>query len=200
MPRIEPVPTDQLTPQARAMLEEGMAIGAYNDNTGQIPPSMRTLAWSTSTLRTAHARTLTDWRAGLLDPKLKELIRIRSAQVNGCANCAGAIKEDGVDGEAVACMIDMDFAAFTPREAAALRYVTRFGMDHHSVGDDDIRALQAEFSPSELVELIYYAGTMLGLHRMFHVLQVIEDGEPLIRFDPALVDAPMGAAQKIAAE
>jgi alkylhydroperoxidase family enzyme len=194
MPRIQPVPIDQLTPEARAMLEEGMRAGVYNNNSGEIPPSMRTLAWSTSTLRTAHAHGMADWRAGLLGARLKELIRIRSAQVNGCANCASAIKEDDVGTDAVACMIDMDYSSFTPREAAALRYVSKFGMDHHSIADEDVRALKQHFSPSEIVELIHYAATMLGLHRMFHVFQVIGDGEPVIRFDPDLVDAPMDRA------
>jgi len=45
MPRVQPVPVDQLKPRARAMLQEGFDNGAYNDNSGQLPPSMRTLAW-----------------------------------------------------------------------------------------------------------------------------------------------------------
>ncbi len=193
MPRVQPVPTDQLTPRARAMLQEGFDNGAYNDNSGQLPPSMRTLAWSTHALSVAHAGAMAGWRSGLLDDKLRELVRIRSAQVNGCANCSAAIKEDGVSGDDVACMIDLDFSKFSPREAAALAYVTKFGVDHHAIEDADIQALLEHFSPAELVELIHYAAQMLGSHRMFSVFKVIGDSEPLVRFDPALVDAPKEA-------
>jgi len=199
MPRVPPVPVDQLTPRARTMLQEGFDCGAYNDNSGQFPPAMRILAWSTQALEVAHAGAMARWRAGLLDARLQELVRIRSAQVNGCANCAAAIKEDGVSGDDVACMIDTDYSKFTPREAAALRYVTKFGTDHHAIDDDDVRALLVEFSPAEMVELVHYAAQMLGSHRMFSVFKVISDCEPLLTFDPELVDAPMQAKDDLAA-
>jgi len=199
MPRVQPVPVDQLNPRARAMLQEGFDNGAYNDNSGQLPPSMRTLAWSTHALEVAHAGAMAGWRGGLLDARLCELIRIRSAQVNGCSNCAAAIKEDGVSGDDVACMIDTDYSAFTAREAAALRYVTKFGTDHHSIEDADIQALLARFSPAEMVELVHYVARMLGSHRMFSVFKVISDCDPLVKFDPSLVDAPMTAEGELAA-
>ncbi|MET0378744.1 MAG: carboxymuconolactone decarboxylase family protein, partial [Spongiibacteraceae bacterium] len=165
MPRIEPVPIDQLTPHARAQLEEGVAAGVYNNNTGEIPPSMRTLAWSSYALDAAHAMGMAMWKPGLLGMRLQELVRIRSAQVNGCSNCASAIKDDGVSGSDVACMIDMDFSKFSPREAAALRYTSKFGADHHSIDDADITALQEYFSPAEVVELLFFIANMLGQHR-----------------------------------
>jgi alkylhydroperoxidase family enzyme len=198
MPRVQPVPIDKLNPRARAMLEAGMANGVYNDNSGQIPPSMRTLAWSTHALEVAHANAMASWEQGLLDAKLKELVRIRSAQVNGCANCASAIKDDGVSSDDVACMIDTDYSAFTPREAAALRYATKFGTDHHSIEDADIQGLLRLFSPAEVVELVHYTASMLGAHRMFSVFKVISDCDPVIRFEPGLVDAPMARAAALA--
>jgi alkylhydroperoxidase family enzyme len=190
MARIETVPIAQLTPRARAQLEEGMAAGVYNDNSGEIPPSMRTLAWSSYALDAAHALAMAMWRPGLLGLRLQELLRIRSAQVNGCANCAAAIKDDGVSSDDVACLIDMDTGAFSPREAAALRYVGRFAADHHAIGDAEIEALAEYFSAAEIVELVFYTAIMLGQHRMFSVFKVIGDSEPVIRFDPQLVDRP----------
>src|SRR5690606_2714509 len=126
MPRIEPIPIPQLAAKARAQLEEGMHAGIYNNNTGEIPPSMRTLAWSSYALDAAHALGMAMWKPGLLGMRLQELLRIRSAQVNGCSNCAAAIKDEGVSGDDVACLIDMDLSAFSAREAAALRYLTKF--------------------------------------------------------------------------
>jgi alkylhydroperoxidase family enzyme len=190
MARVEAVPIDQLTPQARTWLEEGVAAGVYNNNTGEIPSSMRTLAYSSYALGASHALSMAMWQHGLLGPRLQELLRIRSAQVNGCANCAAAIKDDGVSGDDVACMIDMDLSKFTPREAAAMRYLSKFAADHHAIGDDDLRALGAHFSPAEIVELVFYVANMLGAHRMFSVFKVISDCEPVIRFDPALIDSP----------
>jgi hypothetical protein len=50
-----------------------------------------------------------------------------------------------------------------------------------------------------MVELIHYAAQMLGSHRMFSVIKVISDCEPLVTFDPSLVDAPMRAKDDLAA-
>jgi alkylhydroperoxidase family enzyme len=198
MPRIAPVPIDQLDPDVRARLQHGVDIGHYDDGSHVIPPSMRTLCWSRYAIDTALAQGDAMWREGLLGRRLKELVRIRSAQINGCANCAGAIKDDSVDGDTVACMNDMDLSAFTPREAAALRYVTKFGADHHAIGDEDIRALQVQFSPAEVVELIHYCAVMLGSHRMFSVFQVLSDRDPVIPFDPAAVNQPRHEAHAAA--
>ena len=97
-----------------------------------------------------------------------------------------------MSGEDVACMLDSDLSSFTPREAAAMAYVNKFAGDHHQIGDGDIVALLEHFSPAEVVELVFYVAMMLGSHRMFDVLKVVSDSEPVIRFDPAAVDRPAG--------
>ena len=197
MPRIEPVPTDQLSPRARTLFDEGMGSGAYvsDHDTGDLPSTVRTLAWSAQALEAAHSNSMKNWPPGLLGSRLKDLVRIRSAQVNGCDHCAAAVKDEDVSGEDAVCLIETDYSSFSPREAAALRFVTKFGTDHRSIGDADIIGLLAEFSPAEVVELIHYAGMMMGTHRMYAVLGVALEETPVIRFTPDLVNAPKTATQ-----
>src|SRR5919202_1572443 len=72
------------------------------------------------------------------DPKLRELVRIRASQINGCAYCidmhtkdARAIGESEQRIYALTAWCDMPF--FTERERAALRFceaVTLVAADH----------------------------------------------------------------------
>jgi hypothetical protein len=50
--------------------------------------------------------------------------------------------------------------------------------------------LQEHFSPAEVVELVFFVANMLGQHRMFSVFKVIGEHQPVISFDPQLVDLP----------
>ena len=74
MAKVETVPINQLPPHMRTWLEKGVVAGVYNNNMEAM------------------------WQPGLLGPRLQELMRIRSAQINGCNNRAVAIKHDGRSG------------------------------------------------------------------------------------------------------
>lgn len=89
MPRFEPIPVDRLSSEAREILDTGIATGMYEDGTGLPPAPMRVMAYSTAVLRATAAQSTELWHRGVLDDRLKELVRIRSAQVNGCDICPG---------------------------------------------------------------------------------------------------------------
>jgi hypothetical protein len=189
MPRIAPIPYEALSPEAKGMIDEGLREGFYDNGSHQPPPSMRTVAYSLYALRGEHALMREMWRDGLLEPRLKELVRIRSAQINGCQNCASAIKDPDVSSEDVQCMIDLDGSRFSPREAAALRFVRKFAVSHHDIDDEDFRKLTEFFSVAEIVELGYYAAMNFGMHKIMSLFQVVNPREPLFAFDPARVNS-----------
>jgi AhpD family alkylhydroperoxidase len=95
-----------------------------------------------------------------LDPKLRELVRARASQLNGCAYCidmhttdARAIGETEQRLYALAAWRDTPF--FTDQERAALDFtesVTLKATDH--VPDAAYEAVAARFSPDEIAALL----------------------------------------------
>jgi AhpD family alkylhydroperoxidase len=95
-----------------------------------------------------------------IDPRLRELIRIRASQLNGCAYCidmhtkdARAIGETEQRIYGLAAWAETPY--FTARERAALAFtetVTRLADTH--VPDQAYQAVAAEFSPQEVAALV----------------------------------------------
>jgi alkylhydroperoxidase family enzyme len=194
MPRLEPVPTAALPARARELVDAGIASGMYDDGHGQPPAQLRAMAYNRVVLEATYAQSRVLWRDGLLGDRLSELVRIRSAQVNGCVACAGRIKGDEVTADDVACMVEALPGGLDEREAAAVALVGEVAGEHHAIDDDRVRSLARLFSPAELVELVYRICVMLGQHRFHHLFRSYEPGEPVIPFDPAHIDAPRAEA------
>jgi AhpD family alkylhydroperoxidase len=95
-----------------------------------------------------------------IDPRLRELIRIRASQLNGCAYCidmhtkdARAIGETEQRLYALPAWRETPF--FTARERAALAFtesITRMTRTH--VPDEDFQAVAKEFSEQEIAALV----------------------------------------------
>jgi len=94
------------------------------------------------------------------DPRLRELVRVRASQINGCAYCidmhtkdARAIGETEQRLYALAAWRETPF--FTDRERAALAFcesVTLLAADH--VRQSAYEAVAAEFSADEVAALV----------------------------------------------
>jgi AhpD family alkylhydroperoxidase len=95
-----------------------------------------------------------------VDPRLRELVRIRASQLNGCAYCIDMHTKDArAAGEteqriyALPAWREMPF--FTARERAALGFteaVTLLAQDH--VPAKAYAAVAAEYSPDEIAALV----------------------------------------------
>ena len=90
-------------------------------------------------------------------------------------------KDETVTEDQVACLVDPDPSVFSRREALALQFVDVLATDHHAVDDDTFRQLATEFSTEEIVELAWICASAIGVHRFMHVLDVLGDGEPIVR-------------------
>src|SRR6202042_2806825 len=94
------------------------------------------------------------------DPRLRELVRIRASQLNGCAYCIDMHSKDArAIGESEQRLYALpawrETPYFSARERAALAFtesVTLLARDH--VPASDYAAAAAEFSPDELGALI----------------------------------------------
>src|SRR6202142_3796823 len=95
-----------------------------------------------------------------IDPRLRELIRIRASQLNGCAYCidmhtkdARAIGETEQRLYGVAAWQETPY--FTPRERAALAFTEAVTLVAHShVPAEAYQAVAAEFAPDEVAALL----------------------------------------------
>src|ERR1700742_4056910 len=95
-----------------------------------------------------------------IDPKLRELIRIRASQLNGCAYCIDMHTKDArAIGETELRLYGLsawrETPYFTARERAALAFtesVTRLAETH--VPDEAFAEVSAAFSPQEVAALL----------------------------------------------
>jgi len=119
--------------------------------------------------------------SGVIEPRLKELVRLRIATLNGCKTCKAArLARDVVSEDEAATGVDnLEETAFTPRERAAIRLAEAMALDHYSIGDDAIRGLREHFSEAELLELMMMTGQYIGFGRMLAVLQLEETVCPI---------------------
>jgi AhpD family alkylhydroperoxidase len=94
------------------------------------------------------------------DPRLRELVRIRASQLNGCAYCIDMHTKDArAIGESEQRLYALpawrETPYFSARERAALAFaesVTLLAASH--VPDADYAAVAAEFSPAEVAALV----------------------------------------------
>jgi AhpD family alkylhydroperoxidase len=94
------------------------------------------------------------------DPKLRELVRIRASQLNGCAYCVDMHTKDAraigeTEQRIYALPVWRETPFFTSRERAALAFteeLTLLASTH--VPDEAYRAVAAEFSQPEVGALI----------------------------------------------
>lgn len=107
-----------------------------------------------------------------LDNPLKDLIKIRVSQINGCVFCVDMhVKEAKLHGERELRLYHLpvwrESALFSEKERAALQWaetLTRLA-DHH-VSDADYAAVRAHFDEEELVALTHVINTINTWNRL----------------------------------
>ena len=117
----------------------------------------------------------------LLDTRIKELVRLRIATLNGCKTCKAArlAPSDVNEREAAVGVDNQANAAFSARERAALALAVQMALDHHNFDDGAMRALRQHFSQAETLELMMMIGQYIGFGRMLAMLQLEETHCPI---------------------
>jgi hypothetical protein len=181
VPRIEPIPWEDLNPSQRKEMEAGLESGAYTD-----PLPLQIMAYAYHETVPDDGDRHPNFPRHLLNGRLLELLRIRSAQLGGCAPCMASRKVEGATEEAVACLSDPSPSQeLSVRERLALDYLNLLATDHHRIDGEVYRRLAEHFTVAEVVELGMTCAHMIGTHRFLHTLDVYGDTEPVIRYDPA---------------
>lgn len=184
MPTIEPVPMEELSAEARAIIEGGVADGLY-----ATPVPLQVVAYSTDRLRRLHAARLERGTGGLLDARILELIRIRSAQLGECQPCMQSRKHDSITDQDVACLLTPGHADLTEQERLAVEFLDRLSADHHALDAEFYERLGRVFSAAQIVELGFGCAETMGVHRFLHTLDLFGTAAPAIAFARGEVDA-----------
>lgn len=107
-----------------------------------------------------------------LDPRLRELVKLRASQINGCAYCvdmhtkdARALGEDEQRLHLIAVWREAPF--YTPRERAALAWTESLTLLSETFAPNDVyEALAIEFDPAEQVALTIAIVAINGWNRL----------------------------------
>jgi alkylhydroperoxidase family enzyme len=184
MPRIEPIPLDELADEPRRIIEEGVADGTY-----ATPIPLQIFAYKTTQLLMTNAARGFMGKQSLLGGRIVELIRIRSAQLGECQPCMQSRKHDSITDEDVACLVSPGSSQLTEQERLAVNFLDLLSADHHAIDDEVYRELGTVFTAAQIVELGFTCASTMGLHRFIHTLDIFGTSPPVIAYSQDQVDA-----------
>jgi AhpD family alkylhydroperoxidase len=117
--------------------------------------------------------------AGIVDIRIKELVRLLLANVHGCMFCqagdAASARAHGVTDEEIAALWDFESGPYSEREKAALRVaagISLMGGDQVPINVRD--ELEEHFSDEAIVELLMICGILTGMARMMMVMDLAD--------------------------
>jgi alkylhydroperoxidase family enzyme len=184
MPRIEPIPMEELAEEPRRIIEEGVANGTY-----ATPIPLQIFAYKTQQILMTNAARGAWGQKSLLGGRILELVRIRSAQLGECQPCMQSRKHDSITDEDVACLITPGGSDLTEQERLAVEFLDLLSADHHAMDDEFYRRLGQVFTSAQIIELGFACANSMGLHRFIHTLDVFGSGEPVIPYSADQVDS-----------
>ena len=117
------------------------------------------------------------YEQSILPVRVRELARMRIAQINDCAIGQQWRKTAGT----AEALTEDDFAhvsdwrtypGYSERERLAVEYAERFALHHRSIDDGFFERLHAEYTDAEILDLTVCIGAWLALGRTMNVLGV----------------------------
>jgi hypothetical protein len=184
VPRIEPIPLEEMAPEPRRIIEEGVAEGLYAT---AIP--LQIFAYKTQQILMTHAARKVMGSGSLLGGRILELLRIRSAQLGECQPCMQSRKHDSITEEDVACLVSPGGAELNEQERLAVEFLDLLSADHHAIDDEVYRRLGEHFTSAQIIELGFACANSMGLHRFIHTLDVYGNAPPVIPYSADQVDS-----------
>lgn len=113
---------------------------------------------------------------GVISSRLKELVRLHVATLNGCRTCAAArlSPESVTELEALGALgsDSVGLESLTETELIALDFAERMALDHHSIGDEDVRRWRDVFGDAGFIELSMMTTQYIGFGRVLAMLQL----------------------------
>jgi uncharacterized peroxidase-related enzyme len=144
---------------------------------GNVPNMFRVMAHRPEIFATMQAHFGAVLNTGTVSPKLKELLIVRTSQINDTPYCLAShtilARGLGWSDEQLSHLADWpDRNDFTPAERAALRLAETVTTDPHHVTDEQFAELRSFYSEGEIVELLCAIGLFNYFNRFNNALQM----------------------------
>jgi alkylhydroperoxidase family enzyme len=107
-------------------------------------------------------------KAGTLDPRLTELVRLRIAFHNQCRSCMSVRLRPGAVDEGTVCSLERPEEAddLSESEKSAIRYADLFATDHLAIDEAVFDDLREYYDEGEIVELQLVCAQYVGMGRV----------------------------------
>jgi uncharacterized peroxidase-related enzyme len=144
---------------------------------GNVPNMFRVMAHRPEIFATMQAHFAAVLNTGTVSVKLKELIIVRTSQVNETPYCLAShtklARGLGWSEEQLAHLEDWAGRSdFSPAEKAALRLAETMTRNAHAVTDEQFAELRSHYSEGEIVELLCAIGLFNYFNRFNDALQM----------------------------
>ena len=163
--------------------ESGAIYDRYLLERGNVPNFFRTMANRPEIFQTMIAHFEAILYTGTLTTKLKELLIVRTSQLNHCEYCMAshtqiALKLGWSEAQIAALPHAAASRLFTPAEVAALHLAEKMTLDSNHYTDAEFAELRGFYSEGEVVELLTAIGIFNYFNRFNNVLKM-EPTKPL---------------------
>jgi uncharacterized peroxidase-related enzyme len=171
MSRISRLDRSEVTPEMAALYDKAFA------QRGNVPNMFRVMAHRPEIFATMQAHFGAVLNTGTVSTKLKELIIVRTSQVNQTPYCLAShtilAKGLGWSDDQLAHLADWPQREdFSPAEKAALRLAETVTRDAHTVSDEQWAELRGFYSEGEIVELLCAIGLFNYFNRFNNALKM----------------------------
>ena len=171
MSRISRVERSQVGPELNAIFDKIFA------ERGNVPNMFRVMAHRPEIFSTMQAHFAAVLNTGTVPKRLKELIIVRTSQLNETPYCLAShtriAKNLGWNDDQLAYLADWSRREdFNPAEKAALRLAETVTRNAHGVTDEQFAELRTYYSEGEIVELLCSIGLFNYFNRFNDALQM----------------------------
>lgn len=171
----------------------GEIYDRYVRQRGNVPNMFRTVAHRPEILQTMIAHMEAILNTGTLPTSLKELVIVRTSQMNNCEYCLAShsllARKLGYSDAQIAALSNFENSdAFIAREKAALRLAERLTRNQGPLDDAELAELKTHFTEGEIVELMAASGLFNYFNR-FNNLLAMEPTQPGAGVEPAAAHA-----------
>jgi uncharacterized peroxidase-related enzyme len=169
MSRISRVNRSQVSAETAALFDKAFALR------GNVPNMFRVMAHRPEIYATMQAHFAAVLNTGTVSSKLKELIIVRTSQVNDTPYCLAShtilARNLGWSDDQLANLAAWPTRTdFTPAEKAALQLAETVTRDPHALTDEQFAELRNYYSEGEVVELLCAIGLFNYFNRFNNAL------------------------------
>ncbi len=172
--------------------QTSMIYDRYLRDRGNVPNMFRTMAHRPEIFETAIAHMEAILNTGTLPKALKELVIVRTSQINQTPYCLAShsaiCRRLGWTDEQLNSMGSKALSTFTEREQVAIHLAEVMTLNAHGYTAEDFATLRHHFSEGEVVELMASIGLFNYFNR-FNDLLEMEPTQPATAEELALVGA-----------